>query len=353
VPTFDAFNAVSVRDSLELAKNMTPTLGEALDDLPGVATRSFGPGSARPIIRGFDGDRVLIMQDGVRTGDLSSQSGDHGVSLDPASLERIEVVRGPATLLYGSNAIGGVVNAITPQEAYRNRPLRGLVGQVTSDFGSANGQAGGNVGVQYGAGFWFVWGGGGARRTGDYEAPDGDVPNSASRMANARAGFGYFGVRPYFSIGYQGEDGRYGVPYAGEFHEHGEEEGHGEDEGHAEEEHAEEVLVDLETRRHSLRVETGVRALEVPAFESFRIVFNYLDWRHDEIEIEDGAEALGTRFDNETFVFRAEADQKRTGRLSGRLWAPHLAAAARAQKENDTAANRLRPGASTPDPCTR
>ncbi len=313
VSTFEAFNAVAVRDSFELAKNMTPTLGEALDDLPGVATRSFGPGSARPIIRGFDGDRVLIMQDGVRTGDLSSQSGDHGVSIDPASLERIELVRGPATLLYGSNAIGGVVNAITPQEAYRNRPLKGLIGQVTSDFGSANAQAGGNAGVQFGAGPWRVWGGGGSRRAGDYDTPDGEVTNSGSRLANARAGFGYFGLRPYFSVGYQVEDGRYGVPYAGESHSHGE------DEGHDGEETAGGLLVDLETQRQSIRVETGMRALETRALESFWVVFNYLDWQHDEIETEGGVESLGTRFDNETLVFRAEADQKRAGRLSGRL----------------------------------
>ncbi len=313
VSTFEAFNAVAVRDSFELAKNMTPTLGEALDDLPGVATRAFGPGSARPIIRGFDGDRVLIMQDGVRTGDLSSQSGDHGVSIDPASLERVEVVRGPATLLFGSNAIGGVVNAITPQEAYRHRPLKGLIGQATSDFGSANAQAGVNAGIQFGVGAWRLWGGGGSRRAGDYDTPDGVVPNSASRLANGRVGFGYFGLQPYFSVGYQVEDGRYGVPHAGESHSHGEED------EHAGEEAADELLIDLETQRQSVRVETGLRALETRAVESVSVVLNYLDWQHDEIETEDGVESLGTRFDNETFVIRAEVEQKRAGRLSGRL----------------------------------
>ena len=80
---FESFSSVTSLDSVELAKNRGATITEALANEPGIAVRSFGVGNARPIIRGFDGDRVLIMQDGVRTGDLSSQSGDHGVSIDP------------------------------------------------------------------------------------------------------------------------------------------------------------------------------------------------------------------------------------------------------------------------------
>ena len=82
---------------------------------PASPSRSFGPAPARPVIRGLDGDRVLILQDGQRIGDLSSQSGDHGVTINPAAAQRIEVVRGPATLLYGANAIGGLVNVITDE----------------------------------------------------------------------------------------------------------------------------------------------------------------------------------------------------------------------------------------------
>ena len=126
--TFEAFNAITTLDSFELSTNVAGTLGDALENQPGVAKRSFGPGSSRPIIRGFDGDRVLIMEDGIGTGDLASQSGDHGVTIDPNGLERIEVVRGPATLLYGSNAVGGVVNAVTPHESYRDSMLEGTRG---------------------------------------------------------------------------------------------------------------------------------------------------------------------------------------------------------------------------------
>ena len=82
-PTFEAFNAVTTLDSFDIVQLGQGSLGDALQNEPGIASRSFGPGSSRPIIRGFDGDRVLILQDGVRTGDLSSQSGDHGVTIDP------------------------------------------------------------------------------------------------------------------------------------------------------------------------------------------------------------------------------------------------------------------------------
>jgi len=126
--TFESFQVVTSLDSVDLAMKAQPSLGEVLADQPAVAKRSFGPGSSRPVIRGFDGDRVLVMQDGMPTGALSSQSGDHGESLDPTTLERIEVVKGPATLLYGSNAIGGVVNAITGHHLVHSHPHQGVTG---------------------------------------------------------------------------------------------------------------------------------------------------------------------------------------------------------------------------------
>ncbi len=137
--TFEAFNAITTLDSFDLTTDAQGSLGEALRNQPGVANRSFGPGASRPIIRGFDGDRVLLMEDGIRSGDLSSQSGDHGVTIDPNGLERVEIVRGPATLLYGSNAVGGVVNAITPHESNRESPVPSTRGQFGADIGSANG----------------------------------------------------------------------------------------------------------------------------------------------------------------------------------------------------------------------
>src|SRR3954453_14690638 len=112
--TLETFASVTSLSGQQLiTRANAPALGEMLDHEPGIAKRSFGPGTSRPVIRGFDGDRVLVLADGALTGTLSSQSGDHGEPVEAASLERVEVVRGPATLLYGSSAIGGVVNIIS------------------------------------------------------------------------------------------------------------------------------------------------------------------------------------------------------------------------------------------------
>ncbi len=110
---FETFQPTSVLVGQDLTKQLEMSIGDTLQNEPGIAARSFGPAPARPVIRGLGGDRVLILQDGQRMSDLSSQSGDHGVTVNPAAARRIEVVRGPATLLYGANAIGGLVNIIT------------------------------------------------------------------------------------------------------------------------------------------------------------------------------------------------------------------------------------------------
>jgi len=104
---FESFQSVNTVDALSLAQEAHTSIGEVLDKEPGIAKRGFGPGPARPVVRGFDGDRVGVTQDGVATGSLGSQSGDHAEPIDVLSLERIEVVKGPATLLYGSSATGG------------------------------------------------------------------------------------------------------------------------------------------------------------------------------------------------------------------------------------------------------
>ena len=258
--TFEAFNAITTLDSFELSTNVAGTLGDALENQPGVAKRSFGPGSSRPIIRGFDGDRVLMMEDGIGTGDLASQSGDHGVTIDPNGLERVEVVRGPATLLYGSNAVGGVVNAVTPHESYRDSMIEGTRGQVSADGGTADTQAGTNASVQHASGHLMVWAGGGARRTDDYDTPEGTVENSATRLTTGRAGVGYFGERLFTSGGFTLEDSRYGVPFAGEFHS--------EDAGAPGEDQSE-LFVDIDSQRRVGRFDVGMQNVGTDVLDAF------------------------------------------------------------------------------------
>lgn len=97
----------------DLSRERGPTLAHSLRTQPGLAVRSMGPAAAMPVMRGLTGDRILVLQNGQRTADLAGSADDHGVTVDPLTVERVEVIRGPATLLYGNNAMGGVVNVIT------------------------------------------------------------------------------------------------------------------------------------------------------------------------------------------------------------------------------------------------
>lgn len=109
------------------------------------------------MIRGFDGDRVLVLQDGNRVGGLGFESGDHAEPVDVLTVEKVEIVKGPATLLYGSSAIGGVVNTISGHDSAHP----GLNGYVTG-IGSTNGPlGGGSGGFEYGRDKWLIWGSGG------------------------------------------------------------------------------------------------------------------------------------------------------------------------------------------------
>ena len=317
--TFEAFNAVSTLDSFDIARESAGSLGDALQSEPGIASRSFGPGSSRPVIRGFDGDRVLILEDGLRTGDLSSQSGDHGVTIDPNGAERIEIVRGPATLLYGSNAVGGIVNVITPHESYRESRFNGTRAQFGANVGSANAEAGTVASLQHSQGSVLFWGGGSMRRTADYDTPAGTIENSASELTNARGGLGWFGNRFFASGGFTLEDGRYGVPFADEFHGH--HDNAEAEEVHVEEEddHAEEIEVDLASRRRVGRFDMGLRNLSNGVVEGVRVALNVIDWNHDELEVDQGLENIGTRFTNRTYILRADVEQQQTERFSGKF----------------------------------
>ena len=307
--TFQAIPSITSLDSFDLAEMMAPSLGEVLDGQLGVAKRSFGMGNARPVVRGFDGDRVLIMQDGVGIGSLGSQSGDHGEPIDPASVERIEVVKGPATLLYGSNAIGGVVNAISSHQEVHGQPHQGWRGRISSVFGTANAQVGGSFNAEYGTGQWMFWTGGGGQRAGDYAAPDGPVSNSKSRISNGSMGFGWFGAHAFASVDYKANDGRNGIPFATAFHGEHEE---GEEEGEEDLEN-----VEIAMRRHNIRFSGGLRELG-STIEEFELSLNYSDWNHDEVEIFPGNhQTIGTTFENQQFGYRGVFTQIRRGNWGG------------------------------------
>ena len=128
---FEQTQPVTILSGDELKLRLEPTIGETLNREPGVSSTYFGPGASRPIIRGLGEDRVRVLQDGLATIDASDVSPDHAVAIEPLTVESIEVVRGPATLLYGPNTVGGAVNVIDnriPSEKL-SRPIEGQSGR--------------------------------------------------------------------------------------------------------------------------------------------------------------------------------------------------------------------------------
>jgi iron complex outermembrane recepter protein len=127
---------ISILNGRELSLKRENTLAETLNIIPGVSNSSFGPSVGRPMIRGMDSDRIKILQNGVNNLDASNLSFDHGVSIDPLIIEQIDVIRGPATLLYGGGAVGGVVNAI--DHRIPKEKLQGITGRGEVRYGGAN-----------------------------------------------------------------------------------------------------------------------------------------------------------------------------------------------------------------------
>lgn len=285
-PQFESYQPTSVLEGQELAKNLEATLGATLSESPGVATRAFGAAPARPVIRGLDGDRIAVLEDGQRMGDLSSQSGDHAVPTNPAAARKIEVVRGPATLLYGANAIGGLVNVIT--DSIPAEKLNGTSGTFTFNFGS-NAAVGGAAGdVHVGNGTFAVHMGGAGTRAGEYRTPLGAVGNSQMRMAMGQIGVSRTFEKQYIGASYGYDDSKYGIPFV----ENGE--------------------VQLTPTRHSISVRAGGQDLG-GWVQSYRATFGVRRYEHSELH----GDSVEATFHNDTVEGEALVSHKRMGRLVG------------------------------------
>jgi iron complex outermembrane receptor protein len=285
---FDSYQPTSVLGGQDLATHLKGTLGATLDTEPGVATRSFGPGPARPVIRGLDGDRVLVLENGTRMGDLSSQSGDHGVNVNPASANKIEVVRGPATLLYGANAIGGLVNVITTNipTAVVSRPS----GNLTLDLGSASSEGGGAGDITVGRGPIAAHFSASGRRSGDFKAPDGTVPNSFNRAGFVEGGVSRVSERGYVGGSLAFDRTHYGIPFV----EDGE--------------------TNLNPRRKIFDVRAERRELS-GFFSSVRASLGVRRYQHDELD----DDVVATSFENNTADVNLLANHRLAGRLKGTI----------------------------------
>lgn len=235
--TPDVLGGVKVLDTEEMAHDVKPSLGDTLQDLPGVSSSSFGPSSSRPILRGKSGDRAPILVDGISSLDLSSSDPDHAVSINPLTAERIEVLHGPGALLYTPSAIGGVVN-VTDSRIPRKLPSE-IDGQAVLSFGSAATERSGNVGVDVPLGGHFVAHADGAYskyddlHVGGYllseplrqqalASPDANIralaglrdvlPNTAGRIDDLAGGVAYIDGDLNIGISVSHHDAKYGVP---------------------------------------------------------------------------------------------------------------------------------------------
>ncbi|HTU99000.1 MAG TPA: TonB-dependent receptor [Luteitalea sp.] len=283
---FEAYQPTSVLSGQELDIKTEGSLGGLLRTQPGVSERSLGPGPSRPVIRGQDGDRVLVLQNSQRTGDLSSQSGDHGVTINPAAATQVEVVRGPATLLYGPNAIGGLVNVISNQIPMK--PVTQTTGRTQVDLATNAGQASAAGDLTLGNGTWALNLGASARRSGDYDTPEGSVLNSGSKGMFGSIGAARTTQDSYLGVGVQLDDTEYGVPVI----------------------HGGEIKLTPERQVYGARGEFR----NLPGlFSSARGSVALHRYRHDEIE---GGE-VGTQFSNDVLDLDLRATHKAIGRLTG------------------------------------
>ncbi len=134
--SIDVLSGTSVLTGDELTRELRPTIGETLARQPGVSATSFGPNASRPVLRGFQGERVRVLTDGIGSFDVSNTSVDHAVAINPLTADRIEVLRGPSALLFGSSAIGGVVNVIDSRIP-RRVPDEAVHLEALATYGSA------------------------------------------------------------------------------------------------------------------------------------------------------------------------------------------------------------------------
>tara|TARA_R110000796_G_scaffold205698_4_gene321751 strand:- start:50737 stop:52878 length:2142 start_codon:yes stop_codon:yes gene_type:complete len=335
VDQLDILAGTSVLTGDELAENLRGQIGDSLTGLPGVSSTSFSPGSSRPVLRGFQGPRVRVLTDGIGSLDASNTSVDHAVTIDPLTAQRVEVLRGPAVLLFGGDAIGGAVNVIDkriprdiPDDAVHVDAIGGY-GSAADDWSIA-----GSVDVPLTSKL-VIHADGSFRDTSDVNIPgyvlapalraevlaqaaeeaeeghldeaeeltetanqSGRIANTASRTQTAGAGIAYIddGGNLGFSVSYY--DTNYGVPARpGTEHAHGEE-GEEEEEGHEEEGP---VTIGLKQYRADLRGGVNMGGF----FEALNFRAGYSDYEHTEFEGDD----IGTVFSVSGIEARAELVQ--------------------------------------------
>ena len=279
----------------ELQRQLGATVAQTLSSEPGVAMRFNGPMANVPVVRGLTGERILTLQDGERVADLASAAADHAFVADPNSAERIEVIRGPASLLYGNSAIGGVVNVISG-DIPTSVPSR-IGGFVNAQSETVTPGGVGSVGLNVPLGQHFAGTlRGTLRDQSSYRIGKhgGAQPNTDARSWNGTAGLGYVGTALSAGVVYRQSDFNYGIPFEGD---------------------NEQIRIDGVRRGLQGRAgySTGLQALSYLRLEGTAQWYS-----HKEIAAADGA--VGTRFDL-TAQTLSLTGKTQLGRVSGSVGA--------------------------------
>ncbi len=281
----DMAQPASVLRGDDLRRKREASLGDTLSRELGVASSSFGPAAGRPIIRGMDGPRVRVLENGIGTLDLSAVSPDHAVTVESLNASQIEILRGPATLLYGSGVSGGVVNVVSgriPNQLFKS--ARGNL-EIRGNTATAERTGAFNATKSIGRTSWSV--GGFKRKTGDYHipgranendpnSPKGVVKNSAINSGGLSMGWSFVGERGFLGGSISRLESEYGIPSP------------------------EGSKIDLKQTRYDL---AGELDKPIIGFEKLKVRMAYNDYKHNEIE---GTGEIATRFKNQGLESRAE-----------------------------------------------
>jgi iron complex outermembrane receptor protein len=325
----DVLSGTSVVSGAELARELRPTIGETLARQPGVSATSFGPNASRPVLRGFQGERVRVLTDGIGSLDASNTSVDHAVAINPLTADRIEVLRGPSALLFGSSAIGGVVNVVDARIP-RRVPDEGAHVAAILTYGSAADERSANATIDVPlTGKWVIHADGNYSNTDDLriggfvlsrelrqEAAASDdpeiraladlrdrLPNTAAETSDVALGLAYVDGDTNFGVSFNRYDSLYGVPVRFSL-EPGVE--------------AEAPRIDVRQNRADVRAEIDAGAGFV---DSVRFRAGYSDYRHDELE-ETGE--IGTTFLTKGLEGRLEIVQAKQGGWGGGFGAQYF-----------------------------
>jgi iron complex outermembrane receptor protein len=293
----DAFVPLTVVPTEEIVGTPGATLTDSLQTKPGIIGSTFAPGANRPVIRGLEGFRVRVQENGIGSHDVSALSEDHAVPVDPLSIDRIEVVRGPATLRYGSQAIGGVVNALNSRIP-EVIPPNGISFATRGALNSVDNGADGAFKVTAGSGNVAVYADGFKRHSGDYDTPQGRQFNTFVDNEGHAFGTSFIGKDGFVGVAFSRFNSVYGIPGADALEER--------------------VRIDMQQDKLQSRGEWRLRSGGV---EAVRFWLGASDYAHNEISLASGDPEIGSRFTNREVEGRIEMQhqpvQTTLGELSG------------------------------------